>query len=127
MIVFVFLLMIWLHILDDFHLQGILANMKQKSWWLNHPEYEPMYQNDYKICLIIHAFSWSFLVHLPGLLIVNIQDPKYCFIGISVIIHCIIHAIVDDCKANKRIINLVTDQAVHFVQIVVIFLTYIIL
>ena len=30
---FIFIAMALLHILEDFHLQGILANMKQKSWW----------------------------------------------------------------------------------------------
>ena len=33
MAVKVFLLMILLHVIDDFHLQGILASMKQKEWW----------------------------------------------------------------------------------------------
>ena len=32
MAVKVFLLMILLHVIDDFHLQGILASMKQKEW-----------------------------------------------------------------------------------------------
>ena len=30
-------LMIFLHIIDDFCLQGIMASMKQKSWWQEHP------------------------------------------------------------------------------------------
>ena len=37
MAVKVFLLMILLHVIDDFHLQGILANMKQKEWWKSLP------------------------------------------------------------------------------------------
>lgn len=31
--VFVLLSMIFLHIVDDYYLQGILVSMKQKSWW----------------------------------------------------------------------------------------------
>lgn len=31
--IYVLLMMLFLHILDDFHLQGCLANLKQKSWW----------------------------------------------------------------------------------------------
>lgn len=30
---FLLLLMIFLHIVDDYYLQGILASMKQKEWW----------------------------------------------------------------------------------------------
>lgn len=33
MAVKVFLLMILLHVIDDFHLQGIFGSMKQKEWW----------------------------------------------------------------------------------------------
>ena len=35
MAVKVFLLMILLHVIDDFHLQGIFGSMKQKEWWKN--------------------------------------------------------------------------------------------
>ena len=31
---FCLLLMIFLHIIDDYKLQGILASMKQKNWWI---------------------------------------------------------------------------------------------
>ena len=29
----------------------------------------------------------------------------------------IIHAFIDDLKANKKKINLITDQSIHFIQI----------
>ena len=32
---FILLCMIFCHIIDDYYLQGILASMKQKSWWKN--------------------------------------------------------------------------------------------
>ena len=38
---------------------------------------------------------------------------------ICIIINTIIHAIVDDAKANKLCINLWTDQLIHMLQIAV--------
>ena len=31
--IIVCMFMILMHIIEDFHLQGIMANMKQKKWW----------------------------------------------------------------------------------------------
>nr|DAG49279.1 MAG TPA: hypothetical protein [Caudoviricetes sp.] len=59
-----FLSMIWLHIYNDYHTQGILAQFKQKKWWEeNYPQ--DLYKNDWKIALYEHAFQWSFTVMLP--------------------------------------------------------------
>ena len=35
--IFILLFMIMMHIVDDYYLQGILASMKQKSWWMKQP------------------------------------------------------------------------------------------
>ena len=43
------LLMIFAHIVDDYYLQGILASMKQKSWWTKQEGYKSLYKNDYKM------------------------------------------------------------------------------
>lgn len=54
--------MLFFHLFDDYKLQGILANMKQRSWWeKNAPD--DLYKNDYIIALIEHAFSWTFMIH----------------------------------------------------------------
>ena len=46
--VLVLFAMLFCHIVDDYYLQGILASMKQKSWWeANAPV--PLYKNDYKM------------------------------------------------------------------------------
>jgi len=37
----------------------------------------------------------------------------------------LIHAIVDDLKANKHKINLIQDQTIHFMQILLTFAAYI--
>lgn len=33
--------------------------------------------------------------------------------------NAIIHALVDDAKANMRVINLITDQTIHVAQILI--------
>ena len=110
------LFMIFFHILDDWVLQGQLGLMKQKSWWLNHPEYKDMYKYDYLAALITHAFSWTFMIMLPIAYISN-WKISVGFI-IAFVINMSIHAIVDDLKANRKKINLIVDQAIHIVQIV---------
>ena len=67
---FILMCMVFMHIVDDFYLQGILANMKQKSWWEKNAPQE-MYKNDYLMALIIHGYSWSFMIHLPIMVFLN--------------------------------------------------------
>ena len=105
--------MIFCHIVDDYYLQGILASMKQKDWWKKQESYNENYKYDYIIALIMHAFSWSFMILLPFILVgIN----QYAIV-ISIVINTIIHAFIDDLKANKKKINLVTDQILHILQI----------
>lgn len=104
--------MIFCHIVDDYYLQGVLAKLKQRSWWEeNAPQEE--YKNDYKIALRMHAFSWSFMIMLPFIIAGANQFAICC----SILVNTIIHAFVDDLKANKKKINLVTDQKIHILQI----------
>lgn len=113
-------IMIFMHIVDDYYLQGILASLKQKSWWRAQSSYEHKYRNDYVIALGMHAFSWSFLIMTPVYLI-RMMLPPYAFFVIAgmVIFNAIIHAIVDDLKANKKKINLIQDQLIHITQIII--------
>lgn len=111
---FILFTMIFTHIVDDYYLQGILANLKQKSWWENQKSYKPMYKYDYIVALIMHAFSWSFMISLP---ILYLGFTKW--IVVTIILNTIIHGIVDDLKANKHKINLIVDQFIHIVQIVI--------
>ncbi len=105
--------MIFCHIVDDYYLQGILASMKQKSWWKKQESYNENYQHDYIIALIMHAFSWAFMIMLPFILVgVN----QYSIV-IPIAINAIIHAFIDDLKANKKKINLMSDQIIHILQI----------
>ena len=113
--------MIFCHIVDDYYLQGVLAKLKQRSWWEeNAPQEE--YKNDYKIALRMHAFSWSFMIMLPIAAAINFNvDINFFFMFI---INAVFHAAVDDLKANKYRINLWTDQLTHIGQILVTFILY---
>ena len=60
----ILLTMIFLHIVDDYYLQGILAQMKQKKFWKEQAPDEK-YKYDYIWALIMHGFSWAFMIMLP--------------------------------------------------------------
>ena len=108
----ILMLMIFLHIVDDYYLQGVLAKMKQRSWWEENAPQDD-YKHDYKVALIMHAFSWSFMIMLPYI-IIGINEYVAC---VAILANATIHAIVDDLKANKKAINLVVDQTAHILQV----------
>ena len=110
--------MLFLHLVDDYYLQGILASMKQKSWWeKNAPD--PLYKNDYKVALIEHAFSWTFMIMLPITVLMVINNNILVVPwSIAFIINWIIHGWTDHLKANVHNISLVTDQTTHVCQII---------
>ena len=111
--------MLFCHIVDDYYLQGWLASAKQKSWWEEKAPDE-MYKYDYIVALIMHSFSWAFMVMLP---VAVSQEFQIGAVFVTMfIINTVVHAIVDHLKANKRKINLVTDQSIHIGQIVLTFL-----
>ena len=103
-----------MHIVDDYYLQGILANMKQRSWWRKQEGYKNLYKNDYKMALLMHSMSWSIMILLPSIILLNV--PSYFLLG-AFIINTLIHYYVDDLKANKQQINLMVDQFVHLCQV----------
>jgi hypothetical protein len=107
--------MIFLHIIADFNFQGCLAQLKQKDWWVkNYPE--KLYRNDYKISLIIHSFSWTFLIMLPF-----IFNLSYAYIFLFSF-NLVFHYIIDDLKANRHKISLTMDQLLHLGQIILTFI-----
>lgn len=116
--------MIFLHIVDDYYLQGWLASAKQKVWWeKNAPD--KMYKNDYIVALFMHSFSWSFMIMLPvTLYLLIIGGTWYPMFYIS---NLLVHMYVDNLKANKHEINLIQDQSMHMVQIVATWIYTIIL
>lgn len=120
---FVLIIMFFAHIVDDYYLQGVLAQMKQKKWWeYTYKNLDDKYKKDYIMALATHAFSWAFVISIP-LVIYNYNRAIIVFI----IINTIIHSIIDDLKANKLKINLITDQSLHFIQIITTWLIYILI
>lgn len=111
---FILLAMIFCHIVDDYYLQGWLASAKQKEWWKkNSPQ--KMYKADYICALMMHAFSWTFMTMLPIAIYYKFNIPLLflCLFGCN----WTLHALVDDMKANKKLINLWQDQTIHIFQI----------
>jgi hypothetical protein len=106
--------MIFCHIVDDYYLQGILASMKQKKWWQENAP-DKQYKYDYIWALIMHAFSWTFMIMLPIAYVMSFQID-FLF-GIIFGANLVIHAIIDNDKANKFKINLWIDQIIHLIQI----------
>lgn len=117
----ILILMLFAHIVDDFYLQGILAKMKQKGWWEENAP-AALYKFDYIAALIIHALSWSIMITLPILYASawNLHWAIYLMLGANVAIH----AIVDDLKANRHAINLIGDQSIHFAQVYITWLVW---
>lgn len=111
---FIILLMIFCHIVDDYYLQGILASMKQKKWWQENAP-DKQYKYDYIWALIMHAFSWTFMIMLPIAYVMSFQINL--LFGIMFGANLVIHAIIDNDKANKFKINLWIDQIIHLAQI----------
>lgn len=114
-IYFIIPAMLFMHVFDDYFLQSAFLNKgKQKSWWKEN-NLTGIYRFDYIVCLIMHAMSWSFCIMLP-IAIAYHFNVSIAFL-IVFIINTIVHAIVDDKKANKYTINLIEDQCIHMAQI----------
>lgn len=111
--------MLFCHIIDDYYLQGWLASAKQKKYWRELPGYTDKYKFDYIVALIMHSFSWSFMIMLPVMVINN-----FCINILFLIVfiaNVIIHGVTDNAKANLFKINLVQDQIIHVIQIIITF------
>lgn len=116
--------MIFAHITDDYYLQGWLASAKTKNWWeKNAPD--KLYSKDYIMALFCHSLSWSIMVFLPILIysLYNQIDLNWFYLVLP--INLIIHAIIDDLKANKFKINLIIDQSIHFIQIAITWVIFV--
>lgn len=117
---------IGLHIFADFHLQGILANLKQKEWWAENvktSEFDHKFDKDYRTALIIHGLEWSIFVHIPGMYLLCAYTVGTSLLASALILSSIIlngafHAYVDHLKCNSFTINLKQDQILHFMQLI---------
>ncbi len=110
----IFLLMLAMHVIEDFHLQGRMADMKQKTWWReNAPS---RYKDDYIPVIILHGMEWSILASLPLLTVTGLDAGWWFFL--MVVVNGLVHAGVDHLKCNSFRIGLIADQSIHVVQIV---------
>ena len=109
----ILLTMIFLHIVDDYYLQGILAQMKQKKFWKENAPDE-YYQFDYIWALFMHGFSWTFMIMLPF----AVSGSTGPFFYILFVVNTLLHAGIDNLKANRFMLNLWEDQILHMVQII---------
>lgn len=138
--IFILFLMLLMHYIEDFHLQGCLANLKQKKWWEKQMSNNDMrshyvlehsiYKNDYKMSLFAHSIENSLFVMLPMIIDTliseythHIQNAWLLFVPSAILI-CVSHYLIDDLKANKMKINLIQDQLYHLCIILLIFLCH---
>lgn len=112
---FVLISMVFMHVLADYNLQGILASLKQKEWWSENAP-DKKYRFDYIAGLLMHSVSWSFLILLP--IAVFCRFNVGLAFSLVFVFNTAIHAFVDNLKANKKSINLLEDQLLHAMQIV---------
>ena len=121
---FILLSMIFCHIVDDYYLQGWLASAKQRKWWKDNSP-DKLYEDDYVMALFMHSFSWTFMIMLvPMLFNINSLSILYVFtFGINLLTH----AVVDNAKANLKMLNLIQDQLIHLCQIYVTWLIFVVL
>lgn len=113
--------MIFCHIIDDYYLQGCLAQLKQKKYWKENAP-DALYKYDYIVALIMHGFSWSFMITLPILIYKDFDPPSIYYMLFLLNIYT--HVYVDDLKANRHKINLIVDQLIHLLQILITFFAF---
>ena len=124
------LTMIFLHIVDDYYLQGWLASAKQKSYWEQNAPDE-LYKHDYIMALFMHSFSWAFMIMVvPSVYtLINTTNTNNASLVIALffLINLCIHMVVDNSKANLKKINLVQDQLCHLAQILITWVVFVVL
>lgn len=119
------MLCIYMHVIDDFVLQKpTLCDLKQKSWWSRQIGYDfsrSDYCHDYIMALFVHAAEWSVGMLLPMIWWTFHSGIKTdsLFFWTAFCINTIVHAFIDNMKANDLAINLVEDQTAHLVQIMI--------
>ena len=123
------LAMIFLHIVDDYYLQGWLASAKQKSWWQQNAPDE-LYKYDYIMALFMHSFSWAFMIMIiPSVYaLITTANVSTASLAIALVFltNMSIHMAIDNAKANLKKINLVQDQLLHLVQITATWLSFVV-
>ena len=124
------LMMIFLHIVDDYYLQVWLASAKLLFFWYLY-SLDKLYKYDYIMALFMHSFSWAFMIMLvPSVYTLitttNINNASLA-IALVFLTNLCIHMVVDNSKANLKKINLVQDQLNHLAQILITWVAFVVL
>lgn len=116
--------MIFLHIVGEFYLQGMLAKMKKKRWWYRH-EPEDGGRYNHIAALIIHGYSWSFIVHLPftGLIVLCDMFDCMAVLSLSLLSHAVLHALLANDRINHDFLDFADEQACHVAQVFIVWVT----
>lgn len=112
--VIVLILMLLAHFFTDFHLQGILADMKQEQGWKQQNEYNSKYKYDYLAALVIHSAEWTLWMMIPLFLLPHLDLG--IFLPLAAL-NIVVHSLTDNSKVNYKDISLVQDQIIHLAQI----------
>ena len=130
-----YLLVLLLHFISDFTLQGNLGNLKWKTWWMdecNRMEKEKKlewgsagatfhkYRFDYICGMVCHCLYWTIFTFAP----IIWKMTSTWQIALLVVMNAGFHYWVDDMKANKWRLNLCQDQLFHLVQITATFFVW---
>lgn len=110
--------MFLMHVIGDSIFQSITLSMKKrKYYWKDYNDYRNYL---YIFYLLLHSFIWSTTIHFSLILIMGIKIITRMFI-ISYIINILLHSVIDDMKANRKMIGMIIDQFLHSLQILLTF------
>lgn len=116
--------MLAMHVIGDWVLQTpLMCDLKQKAWWQQNYGFQKN-ARDYKMVILMHSMLWSACVMMPVLvyqLWIGCSDLKAIVLLLVFVINMLVHAWIDDLKANKDKLSLVDDHAVHLLQVAIIF------
>lgn len=118
--ILVLVLMILGHLIADYPLQGWLAQAKAKSYWQDSPKKN---KRDYVAALICHSTMWAIIIFIP---IMYYSWHELDWWWLLLLYNSLLHALIDDSKANMKAINLWQDQLLHLYQIVTTWLAWLI-
>lgn len=120
----ILILMFLCHLLADYPLQGWLAQAKNKSYWK-----ETKTPHDWVMALICHSMMWGIMIYLPIIIIGETDFGGWVemLFWLTLPINIVFHIFIDNAKANKHKIDLITDQCLHFLQIIVTWSLYVLL
>lgn len=131
--------MMVMHYLADWVLQtDVVAKYKQKINWEEYINKNKMYKDDYRAVLEIHCIFWTICINIPLLIYEFLKTgfdyasdtrrlTALIFFIASFILNMGTHYVVDELKANKLVINLRTDQTIHYFQIIITLAVYMII